>query len=653
MVRNWHIVVTAALAMLLHPAAGYAQIATRPQDASASGVAELRSASPPQASSSASIHGVVVDQSGTPLARVRVRVLGPAIVVSVTDAEGAFRAEALPHGQYLVRASLPGYTVARSERFELADTVPSLRLTMVRESQQAHVNPSPAKPTALEAGFGALDSNQAGSAAEAQRQPENTSADPDAEAEQNHSESIWRLRHLPRSPLKDKTASSGLPDSLDTQRFAPETMRMLERAVGTSVRMASSILDLSLTGQVNLLTSGAFDRPDQLFSSNQFARNVAYISLGSNAGDLGNWTVRGAMTQGDVSSWILAGFLVAPATNRHAYETGMSYSMQRYVGGNAAALAAITDGARNAAEIYGFDRWDIAPGLVVGYGARYSRYDYLPGGGWLSPRVSATLTPIDRLRVRVLAARRIVAPGAEEFVPTVSAGLWLPPERTFSPLLARDQFRVERSDHYEVAVERDIDRAIMVTFRTYRQDVNDQLATFFRVRGGAARAADLGHYYVATAGDVQARGWTAGASHRIGTVQSMVEYTRTRAAWTPPHTADALTRATVSGGRLRMEDLSDVTTSVRAEIPQSATRLFVLYRINSGFVRLEDARNSARFDVQINQALPFLNFNDAQWEMLLDVRNLFREPAAEVSAYDEVLVVHPPKRIVGGILVRF
>jgi len=102
-----------------------------------------------------------------------------------------------------------------------------------------------------------------------------------------------------------------------------------------------------------------------------------------------------------------------------------------------------------------------------------------------------------------------------------------------------------------------------------------------------------------------------------------------------------------------MEDLSDVTTSVRAEIPQSATRLFVFYRVNSGFVRLDEVGNSARFDVQINQSLPFLNFNDAQWEMLLDVRNLFREPAADASVYDEVLVVHPPKRIVGGILVRF
>jgi outer membrane receptor protein involved in Fe transport len=469
----------------------------------------------------------------------------------------------------------------------------------------------------------------------------------------DHGEAAWRLRHLPRSPLKDTTARAGLLDSLDGPGLVPDTMAMLERAVGTSVRAATSLLDLSLSGQVNLLTSGAFDRPEQLFSSNQFARNVAYVSVGSNAGDLGNWAVRGAMTQGDVSSWILAGFIVAPDTNRHAYDMGVSYSMQHYVGGNPAALAAITDGARNAAQIYGFDRWEISPALVIGYGARYSRYDYLAGGGWLSPRFSVTVTPLDRFRVRVIAARRMVAPGAEEFVPAVSAGLWLPPERTFSPLVAHDEFRVERTDHYEIAMERDLNRMIVVAFRTYRQQVDDQLATFFNVRGGAAGPSELGHYYVATAGDVQTRGWTAAVSHQIGTVHSSVEYSLSHAAWTPRGSTAAMAHATRAAARLGIEDLSDLTTSVRAEIPRSATRLSVVYRVNSGFARLEGVRHSARFDVQINQSLPFLNFNDAQWEMLLDVRNLFREPAADASPYDEVLVVHPPKRIVGGILIRF
>ena len=78
-----------------------------------------------------------------------------------------------------------------------------------------------------------------------------------------------------------------------------------------------------------------------------------------------------------------------------------------------------------------------------------------------------------------------------------------------------------------------------------------------------------------------------------------------------------------------------------------------LPRLREENARLDDGGTAARFDVQINQSLPFLNFNDAQWEMLLDVRNLFREPALDASPYDEVLVVRPPKRIVGGILIRF
>ena len=39
--------------------------------------------------------------------------------------------------------------------------------------------------------------------------------------------------------------------------------------------------------------------------------------------------------------------------------------------------------------------------------------------------------------------------------------------------------------------------------------------------------------------------------------------------------------------------------------------------------------------------------------MLLTVRNLFREDLLDASIYDELLVVKPPKRIVGGLTVRF
>ena len=57
--------------------------------------------------------------------------------------------------------------------------------------------------------------------------------------------------------------------------------------------------------------------------------------------------------------------------------------------------------------------------------------------------------------------------------------------------------------------------------------------------------------------------------------------------------------------------------------------------------------------VQINQEMPFLDFTGARWEMLVGVRNLFRSELFDGSVYDELMVVQPPKRITGGVTVRF
>jgi len=61
----------------------------------------------------------------------------------------------------------------------------------------------------------------------------------------------------------------------------------------------------------------------------------------------------------------------------------------------------------------------------------------------------------------------------------------------------------------------------------------------------------------------------------------------------------------------------------------------------------------SRFDVEVSQALPFLNFASAQWEMIAAVRNLFHEDVLDASVYDELQVVRPPKHVVGGVTVRF
>ena len=99
-------------------------------------------------------------------------------------------------------------------------------------------------------------------------------------------------------------------------------------------------------------------------------------------------------------------------------------------------------------------------------------------------------------------------------------------------------------------------------------------------------------------------------------------------------------------------------------MPETSTRVIVLYRISNGFAQAGDAgarRGSdpidrpidARFDVQVRQSLPFMDFSNARFEMLFAVRNFFRDSAPDQSVYDELLVLRPPKRIVGGLTLKF
>jgi hypothetical protein len=104
------------------------------------------------------------------------------------------------------------------------------------------------------------------------------------------------------------------------------------------------------------------------------------------------------------------------------------------------------------------------------------------------------------------------------------------------------------------------------------------------------------------------------------------------------------------------EELHDLTSSLTADIRETATRVFVLYKMNNGFVGSANTPAGVgldvRYGIQVNQALP-VAFAGTKWEVLVGLRNLFRDPTDPASVYDELLVVRPPKRLVGGFLVRF
>jgi hypothetical protein len=584
------------------------------------------------------LRGTVVDEEGEPLSGVVVSAMGMATAFQVTDEMGQFMFRDLPLGAYLVRAHLKGYVPVRAREVQVIATgraVSNFELIL----HQAET----ASPVVLAAGMGLVDAGvERGDA------PEVTTS--------KNKERAWRLRHLRRSILKEASPGTELAGNRDPA-FGDIWSGFGRAVVGTPVRLATALFsDPVVSAEFNFLTSTSFSRPQDLFSGSVgLPRGVAYVALEVPDADA-VWSVQGAMTQGDLASWILAGSYASGTKGAHQFKVGMSYSMQRYAGGNTDALTSMRDGSRNSGVVYGSDRWSLGSSAEFEYGARFAVYDYLTSArGLLSPHASLTVSPIggDSFQVRASISQDSVAPGAAEFLPP-SSGLLLPPERTFSAALAGSGFAPELVRNVEVGVQREMPGTFVVGVRAFRQSVANQIVTLFGSQSTGPEAA-IGHYYVGSAGDFDARG--VGLSVRrslpVG-LTGAVEYTVTDATWL---------RRTDSGPALALalsrpdeERMHDITTLVEGEVPSTSTRVFLIYKLNS-VLALPDAqagsRTGRRFDFRVNQALPFLDFTSAEWEILVSVRNIFHDAVTDMSVFDEVLVVRSPKQIVGGLTVRF
>ena len=101
----------------------------------------------------------------------------------------------------------------------------------------------------------------------------------------------------------------------------------------------------------------------------------------------------------------------------------------------------------------------------------------------------------------------------------------------------------------------------------------------------------------------------------------------------------------------------DVVARLETLIDWSDTRLIAYCRLNTlnpeGTAPSGKTMTNTRFDMQLSQGLPFLRpLTRADWEVLVAVRNMFYE-TSEGAMLDEVVVSNPPKRVLGGISVRF
>lgn len=612
--------------------------------ASPSVAAEYQPAMPQVARASAgSLHGIVSDEAGGPIAGVTVSAIGETMVFAVTDRKGRFEFENVPAGQYLLRANRAGFSLPQREYVTVRGSARAIKWLSLRRNEPVATTGS-SQPQILAAGLGgdptALTDDTLGNSEETV-----TPADPSSP--HPHTETAWRLRHVRRSVLKD---------SSEVVTIAEESAPLEAADFGNAPAFSSLFNVLPFSGEINLLTSNSVNGPGDLFG-NGMPRGITYVQLGSGTETAAGWAVQAAVSEGDVSSWILAGSFSARGPRAHAFDMGLSFGAQEYADGNPAVMAVGSSANRRVGAVYGFDNWTVSPRVHLAYGARLARYDYVDREDLWSPHVVLSLNVASGTHLRTRVSQRMRAPGAEEFLPPQSGGPWIPPQRTFSAL-GGDDFRVERIRQLEFALEREFSDSAVVSFRRFVEKVDDQLVTIFGAQAYGARS-DVGHYLVGSAGAVDADGWGVKvASATTKRLRGSVDYTLTRARWAPDALASArVAKLSPSAVRSEREDVHDLAMSGEADIAETATRVFFYYRVSTGYARDDDAAQAAlggRFDFQVKQGLPFIPLRGSEWQVLVGIRDLFRDPLdSSSSTYDELLVVRPPKRVIGGVQVKF
>ena len=251
-----------------------------------------------------SIEGRVLDDGQKPVVGAMVSVVGRTTAAATTDRDGRYTLRELPFGPYILSVHSRGYFKSRGRTIQLTTekfAVPEIQIARASKTPVIQAAPAPeasAPQLTQLAGFGgglapesvAVDAGDVDAA---------DVAETESPLSNDEGETAWRVRHLPRSVLKNAVAGAVWEpnDEFDLLRW-----QNIHAAAMAPVALFS---ELPLSGQLNLMTIDSFDRPGEIFAANA-PRSVAFVSVNTRAAG-GAWAMQGAMTQGDLSSWIIAG----------------------------------------------------------------------------------------------------------------------------------------------------------------------------------------------------------------------------------------------------------------------------------------------------------------------------------------------------------
>lgn len=551
--------------------------------------------------------GSIRSDLGQPLMGVLVSVFGASLrggaMTALTDAYGHFRLPQLPPGIYVLHAYLAGFLPTRSAQIEVTENgvPPPLTLSM---STTLAAPPAPAR---------AEDSKELSETGERIR------------------ELRWLVRHSRRNILRDQ-----------------QPILVAEEAEAHQAAAVSLDAGVDMTGEVGVLAGEAGLGSVPGAGAGLDAR-LAYARLDIPQGPSSRWLVSAQLMESALSSWAARAEFVTRERVGQELRAGVTYG--NYLYGSLdefrppeAGLKRRNEGDRTTewfGSAYGRHRLKMGP-MELETGLLYQHYSYLARANYVAPRVELAWSPSASTGTILRGSLNytVNAPGGEDLglltrmVTADVAGL---------PVDTRHALRAERTLRYELEVEHALGNLGALEVRFFQENACDQLLkTYFRESSGRGP----GGYLLANSGDFRTRGLGLSLSRRFGAVAGSVGYTYGRG-----RVLDAV--AFEPGEE---EEIHDLTTTVETAFDRTGTRVSAVYKLSSHFAGTDEMDRGAlgsRFNVQVQQALPFLGWNHTEWEVLLAVRNLFYQDLAGASLLDEIFVVDSPRRVVGGVAVKF
>jgi hypothetical protein len=297
---------------------------------------------------------------------------------------------------------------------------------------------------------------------------------------------------------------------------------------------------------------------------------------------------------------------------------------------------AATKDARSTGALFARDTWRISEEWTASFGGRHSYVGFLKDANHLDGFASLERAVGGSTRVRASFSTRSLAPGGDLLTLSTLAA---------APVLSLarvdESLRSERNTRYEMAADHTIGAATVGAF-VFRESTRDQLVNVHGLGDEPLR--------IVNGGNLALRGVGVALARRFGNaVSGSVAYSFGRARRDDPRPGLASFSPDEADAGFH-----DVVARVETFIDLTDTRLTAYYRVNA-IDPEADSRSvtSTRFDIRLTQGLPFLQpVTRADWELLLAVRNLFYEDF-EGATLDEMAVVRPPTRVVGGFAVKF